>query len=110
MSLWSRYVEERLGWKTIEVEGGFVTYAIKPPDATIEELYVAPEYRGTPLAKRLVDQVVREIKDHSVSSLWSKIYIKSKGAEEALSLNLKYGFKLAALHGDDILLKYKVEE
>ncbi len=110
MSLWARYAEERLGWKTIETEGGFITYSLRPPEASVEELYVVPELRKTPLGRRLVDQAMADIKDNSVSTVWAKIYIKSKGAEEALGLNLKYGFKLAGLVGDDIILKYKVED
>lgn len=109
-SLWARYVEERLGWKTIEVDGGFITYSLKPPEASVEEFYVRPDLRKTTLAYRLVDKMMEDLRDNSVSTVWAKVYLDSKDPETPLILNLKYGFKLAALINKDIILKYKLED
>jgi GNAT superfamily N-acetyltransferase len=94
MSLYADYVRERLGWETIEVESGFITYAIRPPNASVEEFYVDPTQRGTSLAKRLVDQVVIRAREAGAKYLWSAVVPGTAGADSAMLLNLKYGFKL----------------
>ena len=108
MSLFADYAKERLGFHTIEVEGGFITYALKLPDASIEEFYVAPAHRGTPLAKRLADQVFKIAKDHGCTKVWAKVVPGSNGAEHAMRTNLHYGFKLVCNNGHDTLMVKEV--
>lgn len=110
MSLYADYVKERLGWDTIEVEGGFITYNMRPPLASIEEFYVRPDLRGTTLAKRLADKVVEAARDNSVHKIVCRIFLGLKETEYTLGLYLKYGFKLSSLGTDYIILEYKVED
>lgn len=105
MSLYAEYVKERLDWKTIEVEDGFITYSIKPPEAAIEEFYVRPSSRGTPLAKRLADFVVREARTAGAKRLWARIVPGTAGADQVLMMDMKYGFKLHSADGGSILLR-----
>lgn len=104
MSLYARYTEERLGWKTIEVESGFITYALNPPECSIEEFYVAPEQRGTFLAKRLADQVFKIARESGASRMWAKVTPGTRGAEHALVTNIHYGFKMFCVRGNDLIL------
>lgn len=104
MSLFADYHRERLGWQTIEVESGFIVFDIRPPEASIEEFYVAPEMRGTPLAKRLADQVVKKAKEAGCTRIWAKVTPGVKGAEHAMRTNLHYGFKLIANRGNDTFM------
>jgi GNAT superfamily N-acetyltransferase len=109
MSLYSDYSEERFGFKTIEVEGGFITYAINPPEASIEEFYVKPSLRGTPLAKRLADQVFDIAKKMNIDRMWAKVTPGVRGAEHALVTNIHYGFKMVCVRGNDIILMKEVK-
>lgn len=110
MSLWADYAEERLGWKTIELEGGFITYELKPPHCSIEEFYVSPEKRGTRLAKTLADLVVRIAEDNQCLKLWASVTPGLKGAEHALRSNLHYGFKLSHLDSGRIILVKDIDQ
>lgn len=104
MSLYSRYVEERLGWKTLEEEGGFITYALRLPECSIEEVYVTPDRRGSSLAKRLADQVCEIAQAAGAERVWARVQPGTGGAEHAMRTHLHYGFKLAAVRGNDIIL------
>ena len=108
MSLWSDYVEERLGWKTIEVEGGFITFSLAPPNAAIEEFYVKPELRGTSLAKRLADWAFRAAAEAKCSTMYARVTPGIPGCDHAMRSNLHYGFKLAGVRGNDIILQKEI--
>lgn len=103
------YYKERFGWETIEVEGGFITYSVKPPEASIEEFYVRPDLRGTPLAKRLADQVFRAAHAAGAKRMWARVTPGVTGAEHAMRTNLHYGFKLSHVDGLSIILSKEIE-
>jgi ribosomal protein S18 acetylase RimI-like enzyme len=106
MSLYSRYVEERLGFKTLEVEEGFITYALQPPDCSIEEIYVTPGQRAGPLAKRLTDQVFKIARNAGATKMYLRVIPGTGNAERSLRSVLHYGFKLfSAENGRIILVK-----
>lgn len=109
MSLYADYVGERLGWETIEVESGFITYDLKPPVCAIEEFYVKPDQRGTTLAKRLADSVFKIAKDAGCTRMLASVTAGIKGSEHALKTNLHYGFKLLTNDGQRIILYKEIE-
>lgn len=109
-SLFAKYQQERFGFKTLEMDGGFITYAIKPPEASIEEFYVEPEKRGTRLAKRLADSVFRAAEDMQCLRMWAKVTPGVIGAEHAMRTNLHYGFKLSHILGNDIILVKEIDQ
>jgi len=104
MSLWSKYTEERFGYKTIEIDGGFITYDLKPPECSIEEFYVEQSKRGTPLAKRLADEVFNTARDAGAQRMWAKVTPGVNGADHAMRTNLHYGFKMVGVRGNDVIL------
>ena len=110
MNLWADYHSERFGFKTIEVEGGFICYGLKPPDASIEEFYVSPEKRGTRTAKDLADLVFRIAREAGCKKVWAKVQPGALGAEHALRTNLHYGFKLVCNNGVDTIMVKNIEE
>lgn len=108
VSLWADYQKERFGFETIEVESGFIVYDIKPPFASIEDFYVAPAMRGTPLAKRLADQVIKIVKERGCTKVLAKVTPGLPGSDHALRTNLHYGFKLMGNRGSDTLLSLDI--
>lgn len=110
MSLWADYHKERFGWETIEVDGGFIIFHVKPPGASIEEFYVKPELRGTSLAKRLADLAFRAARDAGAEIMWARVTPGINGAEHALRTNLHYGFKLSHVDAGSIILKKEIPQ
>lgn len=104
MSLWAKYVEERHGWRTLEVESGFIAYDLKPPECSIEVFYVEPSMRGTPLAKRLADEVFRIAREEGAKRMWAQVTPGLPGSDHAMKTNLHYGFRLFGVNGNAIIL------
>jgi GNAT superfamily N-acetyltransferase len=103
-SHWSACYKERFDWETIELEGGFIAYKLNPPDASIEEFYVRPDLRGGPLAFRLANQVKKIAQEKGAKSLWAKVEMGRPHTEKTLGMNMKYGFKIAGVSGNELLL------
>lgn len=110
MSNWADYHKELWGYETIEVEGGFILYDIKPPDCSIEDFYVRPDLRGTSLAKRLADQVFKRAKEAGVKKVWAKIVPSLPHSTHAMKTNLHYGFKLVGIQDNEIYLMKEIED
>jgi GNAT superfamily N-acetyltransferase len=108
--MWSRYVAERHGWETLERDGGFITYDLKPPECSIEEFYVEPKSRGTRLAKDMADEVFRIAHKAGALRMWARVIPGTNGAEHAMKTNLHYGFKIACTRGNDIILVKAIGE
>ena len=104
MSLYADYVKERLGWRVIEIEAGFICYDIRPPLASVEEIYIRPDQRGKGFASRLADKVVEIAKEEGAHTLFASIIPGVNGAEHSLMTQLKYGFKLHSINADGKLL------
>ena len=104
MSLWSSYYKERLNWDSIEVEGqGFVLYAIRPPLASIEDIYIAPQFRKSNLALGLANQVSSLAREAGCSELRTQVWLGTKGSERAVRTNIAYGFKMIEANNNCIL-------
>lgn len=109
MSLYADYVKERLGWETIEVEGGFISFALRPPECSIEEFYLAPGQRGTGLAQRLGDAVFSRAKESGAERVWATVVPGAGGAERAMKTIINYGFKLAGYREGKVVLMKEVK-
>jgi len=110
MSPWAKYHEERFGYKTIEMDGGFICYGINGQDASIQEFYVPKEKRGTRLAKDLADIVFQVVKDAGCNKVWAKVQPGAVGSDHAMRTNLHYGFKLICNDGNDTIMMKSIEE
>lgn len=104
MSLWADYHKERLGWETIELEGGFIAYSIALPFCCINEIYVKPDLRNKDIASRLGDQVVLKAKEAGCTHLWSQVSVLANGSTDALKATLAYGFKVSKAQEDRVIL------
>lgn len=104
MSDWALYLKERFDWDSIEEDGGFMAYELNPPDAFVREFFVRPEKRGTRLAKQLMDRAEAHAKQEGVTKVWAYVTPGLPGAEQAMRTNLHYGFKLAGVDSNRIIL------
>lgn len=105
MSLWSDYYSERLGWLTIEEPDGFVLFALNPPTATIEDIYVAPHARKSNLALSLANRVSAFARNEGCTELVTQVWPGTKGAEHAVRINIAYGFKMIGAENGRIIFK-----
>jgi GNAT superfamily N-acetyltransferase len=108
MSLWADYHNERYGYETIEVEGGFICYTINPPDAAIEEFYIAPTHRGTHLAKEMMKRVFDLAQAAGAKTMWTKVTPGVRGAEHTMQVCLNYGATLAGVRDNGVILKKEI--
>ena len=61
MSLYARYVEERLGRKTIETEYGFMTYFVNGKEFFVSDFYVLPSERGKGHGKEIIEMAFKAL-------------------------------------------------
>lgn len=104
-SLWANYNKERLGWDCIEVEGAGVLYTIRPPCASIEDIYVEPEHRKSNLALSLANRVSAIAKEKGCTELLTQVWVGAVGSERAVRVNIAYGFKMIGADGGRILFR-----
>lgn len=104
MSPFAEYHYETFGFGTIERDGGFIVFDLKPPEASIEDFYVPKEKRGSLLAKSLADEVMEIARTAGCERMWAKVTPGLPGAEHVMRTNLHYGFKLAGVRDTDVIL------
>jgi GNAT superfamily N-acetyltransferase len=104
-SLWANYNKERLGWDSIEESLGAVLYSIRPPTATIEDIYVEPEARRSNLALSLANRVQKIAREAGCTELLTQVWVGAVGSERAVRVNIAYGFKMISADGGRILFR-----
>lgn len=108
MSLYAKYIEERLGKQIIESDKSFVVYSFTEDAVYISDVYIDKEYRRTGEASRLGDKVTEIAKSKGYNKLLGSVQPSTKGSSESMQMLLAYGFKLDSSTNDFILLKKEV--
>jgi GNAT superfamily N-acetyltransferase len=108
MSLYPQYLKETLGYETIELEGGFISYVIVDEILHFEEIYVAPEHRRSDLALRLVNLARAKGKEAGCAKIQTSVLIFRIGAERALRADLALGFKMISAEGNRIIMQREI--
>lgn len=100
MELFSHYLTEINSNRGILFDSNyFITYAICDKELFIEDMYVAPSFRGTGLADSILEKVYQIGKSKGCSVVCST---SKKDRVEAISYQLKSGFRVFKIE-DDIL-------
>ena len=94
MSLYSKYVEERLGKCVYETSLGFATYIIKGEECYIEDIFVLDEARKTGHAAWIADKITEIAKNEGCTYLTGSVVPSANGSTTSLKVLLAYGFKL----------------
>lgn len=109
-SHWARYIEERLDFRCIERDFGFVTYSLKQPGTCeIIDLYVIPERRKSGCTKLLYADLITEAKAAGAKSLITSIWPGYIGSETSMQTALAYGFRLYLNDGGRTILIKNIE-
>lgn len=115
MSLYSEYILEREGKRTVENEKGFATYTFDVrsqtddiPRCYIETIYIKPEFRNSGAAKELADRIVIEACRVGCKFLLGSVSPSTKNSTDSLKVLLAYGFKLDSSDKNFILFSKEI--
>jgi GNAT superfamily N-acetyltransferase len=101
MSLWSEYLLEKEGKKTIETDHGFITYFMDGDHMHVDILFVAKNVRRAGFGEQLF---IRACESESPKSASAAVDTAQLNPTGPLHSFLNYGFKLAGVRGTEILL------
>lgn len=107
-SLWTRYIEERLGQQSIERPWGFLNYKIIDNLCEICDLYVVPEEREQGRAWELFDELIEIAKESDCANILCYVWPGLKGSEVSIQTALAGGFKLHMNDGQRIILMKEI--
>lgn len=110
MSLYGKYINEREGREIVENEYGFITYIINEENCFIHDAFVLPEYRRNGAAKLLMNEIIKKARENGCKFLVAGVCPSTFGSNEALKIQLNYGFKLSSSTNNYIILKKSLEE
>lgn len=106
MSHFANYIKEREDKDTIESEKGFATYKIYDNgECYLQDVYVAPEFRGKHVAYEMADKVSDIAKQHDCHTLLGSVCMDDKNASKNMMVWLKYGFLLYKNMGNMVFFK-----
>jgi GNAT superfamily N-acetyltransferase len=106
MSLYSEYVQERLGDCILETELGFATYRFPDPNTVyIVDLYVIPEARKQGVARDIADSIMKIAMARGCTKMIGSVVPSARGSTESLKTLLAYGMILDSGVNDFIILR-----
>ncbi len=92
-SLWKSYFEEK-GMIVVETDKGFMAAFTHSGICLVDNFYVKPEYRGTPVALRITMAVVNEAKNRGCKQFCAEIYKSDPLFDYILGLHKKFGMQV----------------
>lgn len=108
MKLYADYIKERENKELLELEQGFATYSISPPECYIDTIYVKPEYRKTRVASAMADAISALAKRNGCTLLIGSVSPKAKGSTTSLKVLLAYGMELRMSKDNMIYLSKEI--
>ena len=106
MSLYAKYVKERLNDECIESDKGFCTYRyLNDGKVYIVDIYVVPEHRNSKEASEMADLVAAKAKEKGCKELIGTVQPSAKHSTESLKVLLGYGMTLDSSTNDLIVFK-----
>ena len=111
VSLYSDYVNERLGETVIEEEWGFISFHVEPALGTVilNDIYIRPEDRKKGRGVELVRKVEQAVKAFGCNTMIGYIWPSANGSTLAMRAALANGFSLHGIEGPGIILKRSLE-
>lgn len=110
MSLYGRYILERIGDGIIEREEGFATFRFLNDRKSIYivDIYVLPDFRNQNIAKELADEIVAIGKEEGATELLGTVVPSARNSTDSLRVLLGYGMKLKSSTSDGIIFSKEI--
>lgn len=108
MSLYGKYIQERLGKFIVEEEWGFATFSIGPTGCYLEDIFVDALFRGENRSFELADRVAEEAKAKGCKILWGSVVPSAKGATISMNVLLSYGFEVDSATDNFVVLRKEI--
>lgn len=99
------YIKEREGVDVLERPEGFVTIKLLSVGLYMQDIYVAPEFRGTGVGKQLVDEAESIARGSGCQKLIGSCSADASGTE-SLKAMLKLGFRVLSA-SDELIYLFK---
>lgn len=97
---------ELYGRSTMVSDQGFIVYkAFEDKSIYIHLLYVEPEFRSMGMGGTLANKLMEHT---GATTAYSYVDVTTKDPELALLAQLRYGFKIHSINGNNINLVYKL--
>lgn len=107
-SHYAQYIHDREGFDIIENVMGFATYKITGEECYVRDIYVEKQYRKDGVASRLCDKIKDIAKIAGCKWLVGSVQPSMPDSTDSLKVVLAYGFSLASVQPDFIILKMEL--
>ena len=108
MSLYGKYIKERLNHDIVENEMGFASFSYEPEGVYIRDIYVHPAHRHEEVASDLADQIMIAAKSKGYHTMFGTVQPSANGSTSSLRVLLAYGFKLHSSQNDFIIMEKSI--
>lgn len=107
MSLYGKYIKERLGDEIVESEHGFATYRFLNGGKTVYliDIYVEPEFRDQKIAYSMTKTIEHRAKEKGATEMLGTVQPSAFGSTDSLRAVLAYGFSLSSSSENVIILR-----
>lgn len=109
MNFFADYYKERQELETILTDIGFITYGIHQEQALLNDIYIAPEHRGTNKALEIYNIFYDKAKESGCKRIFANFSIADKSASKNLTTCLRRGFKLVSAVNQVITVCKEIE-
>lgn len=109
-AFYKNYLKETENKNYYETEYGFFVWKIfkEQKELYIAELYLDPEYRKSIYGYKFVEIAKEIAKNNDCLIVTSRVLITNLNCTESVLWNIRCGFQIAALNGNEIWFKYIV--
>jgi ribosomal protein S18 acetylase RimI-like enzyme len=103
------YLVQKCGYdEPIELDGGFLLYAINGNECHIGEIYVPKERRQSKIASKMADMATEIAKNKGCTHLTARTNLVGSDDEAAILSILHYGFKVIRADQNSILFMKEI--
>lgn len=108
MKFYADFIKEREGLDLLEFPEGFITYQITNDELYVANLYIAPEFRGTPALFRFDKEITKIAVENKCKLISSNIHLNDHGFNRTLRAALKLLFTVVSAHNNSVIVVKKI--
>lgn len=110
VNYYADYIKERENLDYLEFKEGFLTYRIEDRECYLANIYVAPEFRGTPAISHFINELSKIAESKNCNFLTANIYLTDHGFNRTLKAALKLAFRVVRAENNSVVIVKKLGE